>query len=95
MESCSLDREGLARQRERHRRVARDVRGMTTEAGRLTIDLAPGYDRVAMDEMLDVERGCCPFFSFEVHYEEGRVGVTVAEPRQRPALAVFAESLRP
>ena len=95
MESCSLDREGMRRQRGRHRRVAGDVREVLVEESSLTIRLAPGFDRAAWDEMLAVERSCCPFFDFDVDYRGHRIRVSVAEPRQRPALGALAEALEP
>ena len=84
----------MKRQRERHRRVATHIRSVVAEEASLTISLAPGFDRAAWDEMLDVERECCPFFRFDVDYEAGRIGVGVAEPRHRPALGALAAALR-
>lgn len=91
--SCSLSPAGLEAQRARHRRVARDVTSMARLGGHLVVELAEGYDRSALEEMVAVERECCPFFDFDVDLERGRLAVGVEDEEQRPALDAIAAAL--
>jgi hypothetical protein len=90
---CSLAPEGLATQRERYGRVARDVASIVREDGRVVVELADGYDRSVLEELLAVERECCPFFAFDVDLERGRLAVGVSDEEQRPALDAIAAAL--
>jgi hypothetical protein len=52
----------------------------------VVVEFAPGFDRVALDGLIEVERRCCPFFRFEFDGEECRLRVTVDDPANSPAL---------
>ena len=63
---CALTAEGLATQRERYVRLAPHVASVDRGAAGVVVRFAPGYDRAALDEVLAIERECCPFFRFEL-----------------------------
>ena len=92
--SCALDDEGLARQRERYLQLAPAVAGMRRDGPQLTVQFAPEYDRRALDEIIAVERECCPFFGF--WFDEGarRLAVGVSNPEHIAALDAIANQLR-
>ena len=61
---CSLDAPGMRRQRARYRGLARSLRQMSRHGDRLVVDFAPDLDRRALEQVLALERECCPFFCF-------------------------------
>lgn len=93
--SCALTEEGLQQQRERMTLLGRRVSGFQRHDDRLTIEFAPDYERGLLDEVLAVERECCPFFRFDVDGERRRLTVSVADPEQRVALDALVHALAP
>ena len=91
--SCALDEQGLRDQQARHRRLAPGVISVTRRGNALLIDFASGFDRRALDEMVEVERQCCPFFRFAFDEKARRLTVTVAEPGQAPAMEALGAAL--
>jgi len=91
MASCSLTPDGLESQLARWRRLGQSAVAVQREPGRVAVSFGPGLDRRLLDETLAVERECCPFFSFEVG--ERRLGISVAEPGDEPALDALAYAL--
>ena len=93
MISCSLDPHGRARQRERGRRIAAGITRTHRCPDRLVVQFAPGFDRPALDELLTVERECCPFFDFAFDERRRRLTVSVLDPRDAPAIDAIAVML--
>ena len=91
--SCSLSAAGLERQRERHARLAPDVVGARRRGDDLLIRFAEGYDRAALDQLVAVERECCPFFALRIDDDERSLYVAVGDPAHRPALDALAAAL--
>ncbi len=91
--SCALDEQGVRDQQARHRRLAPSVTDVTRRGDALLVDFASGFDRRALDEMVEVERQCCPFFRFAFDEQARRLTVTVAEPAQAPAVEALGAAL--
>ena len=91
--SCSLDSDGRARQLARYAALAPSVR--TAERGALVLDVTfePGFKRELLDELVAVERECCPFLTIEV--ADARLTISVEQHEDTPMLDVFTEMLRP
>ncbi|HEX2127136.1 MAG TPA: hypothetical protein VHF45_11330 [Thermoleophilaceae bacterium] len=89
--SCSLDRDGRARQIARYAALAPSVAAMERGARRLDVAFAAGYDRALLDELVAVERECCPFLAIEVG--ERSLAISVPSDDEAPMLDVFAEAL--
>ena len=91
--SCALDAQGLAGQRERHRRLAPAVVKLERVGDLLLIDFAPGFDRHALDELIAVERECCPFFDFRFDPRSRHLEVAVHDPEAAAAIDAIAAAL--
>jgi hypothetical protein len=91
--SCSLDRDGRAAQINRYARLATSVRGIERGPRALVVEFEPGFDRALLDELVAVERECCPFLEIEVG--ESRLSIAVERAEEAPMLDVFAEALSP
>ena len=90
VKGCSLDQQGLRDQRARSARVAPSVVRVERGDRELAIDFDASLDAGALEQMLAVERECCPFFSIRFDEEARRVSVGVAAPDQAPALDALA-----
>ncbi len=91
--NCTLDGNGLARQRERYRRVSAAVTHVKREGEVLVVVFAPGFDRQALDELIAVERECCPFFTFSFEERSHQLEVGVSTPDAAGALDAIADGL--
>ena len=91
--SCALDEAGLHEQRARYTRIAPSVTRLEREPAVVVIEFDEGLDRAALDEVLAVERECCPFFLFDFDESERRLRTTVREAEQLPALDAIADAL--
>jgi len=56
------------------------------------VGFARDYDRAALDELIAVERECCPFFTFGFDEQCRRLVVGVVERDAAAALDAFAEA---
>jgi hypothetical protein len=88
--SCSLDEEGLRRQRARQARLAPSVSAVERHDHSLSVTFGASLDRPALDELIAVERECCPFFEFDFEEGKRRLTVTVRNDAERPALDAVA-----
>jgi hypothetical protein len=91
--SCTLDDAGVQAQQARHARLAPSVVNVERRPDTLLFGFAEDYDRRALDEMVAVERQCCPFFEFA--FDEGKRELTVGvkEREMLPALEAIATHL--
>jgi hypothetical protein len=90
--SCSLDGDGRAEQLARYAALAPSVRSAEREPLVLDVRFDPGYDRDLLDELVAVERECCPFLTISV--AEARLAISVEQHDDTPMLDVFTELLR-
>lgn len=93
--SCTLSDEGLRLQLDRQRRLRPGVSRIVHRESTLSIDFNPGFDRRALEELIAVERQCCPFFRFELDERRRRLVVRVDAIEHRPALEAIANQLQP
>ena len=90
--SCSLDSDGRAEQLARYASLAPNVRAAERDALVLDVRFDAGVDRALLDELVAVERECCPFLTIEV--SEERLAISVEQHEDTPMLDVFTELLR-
>lgn len=91
--SCALDEEGLGDQRARYSRLATSVTVLKREAEAVVIEFRENFDRQTLEQLLEVERACCPFFRFEFDESTRRLCVTVREADKLQALDAIAHAL--
>jgi hypothetical protein len=93
--SCALDDAGLRAQFERYRRVGAGARLIGRTRSRVVVDLDERADTRLVEELLDIERACCPFFELGWEPDRRRLTVSVAHAEHEPALdaIVFALDL--
>jgi hypothetical protein len=91
--SCTLDACTAREQLRRYRLAGRGavVRSRTTR--RLTIGLAEGVDRTAVEELVAVEEACCPFFGIDWNPATRTLAVSVSRTQDEPALGAIAFAL--
>jgi hypothetical protein len=91
--SCAITEEDLKRQRERAAKLSRSVRDLTRHDEAVVFEFEAGFDRQALDELVAVERECCPFFTFGFDEEARRLTVGVQQADHVSALEAMAEQL--
>ena len=89
--SCSLDRQARAEQIARYAALAPSVASAVRESLWLEVRFEPGYDRKLLDELVAVERECCPFLTIETG--DAWLRIAVDEHDDTPMLDVFTEVL--
>ncbi len=67
--SCSLDAAGLEAQAARYRSAGDGALVVAREPRRFEVVLGPDTDSAEVEELVAVERDCCPFF--EIGWEAG------------------------
>jgi hypothetical protein len=91
--SCALDEAGVREQRARYAYLAPSVTGLEREPEAVVVEFREGFDRDTLEQALDIERACCPFFQFAFDESRRRLRVTVRESDQLPALDAMAYAL--
>jgi hypothetical protein len=92
-DACSLQGAEIEEQRRRHEALGRSAAAVEREATAIHVRFGEALDRELLDEMIRVERDCCPFFLIEYDDAERCLSVAVDEPRMAPALDVIAERM--
>ena len=88
--SCALDEAGVREQRARYAHLAPAVIGLKREVEAVSIEFREDFDRRTLDQALEVERACCPFFQFELDESSRRLRITVRERDRLDALDALA-----
>lgn len=83
---CKLDLDGLARQRERYRRLAAALEATERAPQVLTARFSAALDEELLAETLAVERECCEFFRLDYDRAERLLTARVADPELDSAL---------
>lgn len=91
--SCALTSEGVVEQRARHERLSASTVAVARGRDTVTFTFDESLERQTLDEMLAVERECCPFFTFSFDPETRRLVVGVASANHVPALEAMADAL--
>jgi arsenite methyltransferase len=91
---CRLDLAGARAQRDRYRSLAKDVTELDRDGDTLTVRFGESVDERVLREAIEVERGCCPFFTFRWREDERLLEIGTAEPQQQAALDGLAFALQ-
>jgi hypothetical protein len=91
--SCALDEAGLRLQLERYRAAGHGARLLERTPSRLLVELDPAVQIELVDELVAVERECCPFFVLAWEPDLRRLSVSVSELEHEPALEAIAFAL--
>ena len=91
--SCSLDEAALRSQLERYRVAGRDATILERGPRRLIIAISDQVADGVVDELVAVERECCPFFDLDWQPAQRRLAVSVAGEWHEPALEAIASAL--
>jgi hypothetical protein len=93
MDACGLRGAEIDEQRRRHEALARSATHVERQATTIRLRFDDSLDRGLLDEMIRVERSCCPFFRIDYDENERRLSLAVNDPAMAPALEVIAERL--
>jgi hypothetical protein len=93
--SCGATDQELRDQRRRQARLAPGIAGSRREDGAVVVEFTPDFDGPALEELIEVERGCCPFFRFDFDEANRRLRVSVDDEAHVPALDALAGLLAP
>lgn len=91
--SCALDETALAEQLDRYRAVGRDSELVARDPRRIVVEVGPAVPGTLVDELVAVERACCPFFNLDWRPLERRLTVAVREAEHEQALSAIAATL--
>jgi len=91
--SCALDEAGLRSQHERHRQTDEGARMVERRSRRLVVDFNEHVDPRLVEELLVVERECCPFFELGWEADLRRLTVSISQLEAEPALDAIAFAL--
>jgi hypothetical protein len=91
--SCVITEGDLKGQRGRAVKLSRSIRDLTRHDEAVVFEFEADFDRQALDDMVAVERECCPFFTFDFDEDACRLTVGVQDVDHVPALQAMAEQL--
>jgi hypothetical protein len=91
--SCGLDETDLRSQYARYRTAGAGARLVQRTRQGLVVDLDERVDPKLVDELLAVERECCPFFKLGWKPDTRRLSVSVSQKGHEPALDAIAFAL--
>jgi hypothetical protein len=92
-QSCALDEAGLDAQLARYRAVGRGAVVLSRADRRAVIRVSGRVPDAVVDDLVAVERGCCPFFELDWRAEERKLTVAVPSARHVPALDAILRAL--
>lgn len=93
MPSCALDDQDLRAQRERYRLVGEGARVVARDERRVVMDLAAQVDATVVEQLVAVERDCCPLFELSWDAGQKRLAIWVARHEDEPALLAIESAL--
>jgi hypothetical protein len=91
--SCALDEEGLRSQIERYRQAGQGASLIDKTRRRLVVDVDECVDNQLIDELIAIERECCPFFALVWESDRRRLTVSASRVEHEPALDAIAFAL--
>jgi hypothetical protein len=91
--ACALDEAGLRLQLERYRHAGEGARILDQTQGRLEVDLDEHVDTALVEEIVAIERACCPFITLAWEPDRRRLTVSVTQPEHQPAIDAIAVAL--
>ncbi len=90
---CQLDLAGLRTQRDRYRAAGKRFERLERTPQRLEVWFGRELDVALIEEAIEVERGCCPFFAMRFEPSERRLSISVDDPAHHPALDAIQHAL--
>jgi catechol 2,3-dioxygenase-like lactoylglutathione lyase family enzyme len=91
--ACSLEGDDLEAQQARYAALAGHVTAVERSGPRLVAELDEDVDEAAVEELMAVERRCCPFFLLDFDEVGRRLAVSVTDPDQERALDSIESAL--
>jgi len=91
--SCSLDAAGVQAQGARYRRAGEGAVLLRSDDRRLEVVVGEGADRAEVDQLVAVERECCPFFEIDWAPDTRRLSFGVSRDEDSPALGAIEHAL--
>lgn len=91
--SCSLNSAELSQQLERYRAAGRGAEVIGADPGRHVIRLAPQVPESLVSKLIEVERGCCPFYRLDRDRDTRQLSIGVSDHKYEPALDGLAHAL--
>jgi hypothetical protein len=91
--SCGLDEAGLRLQFERYSEVGTRAQVVDRRRGRLVVDLDEHVEPRLVDQLLAVERECCPFLELDWRPQARRLTISVLRAEHEPVLDAIAYAL--
>ncbi len=92
-ESCDLDEARVRLQSQRYRGAGHGVALIEGTSRRLVVELAAPAEGPLVDELVAVERACCPFFTLGWRPDRRRLAVSVSQAEHEPALDAIGFAL--
>ena len=95
--SCALDQDGVGAQGARYRLAGEGAEVLERSPRRLLVRVGQQVEGRVIDELVAVERRCCPFFALAWEPAERRLEVSVSRREDEPALdaVILALGLAP
>jgi hypothetical protein len=90
---CSLDPAGLDEQLARYRLVGQAAAVLSRSERRIVLRVNREVPARLVEELVEVERGCCPFFELDWQPADRRLSVAVASADGVPALEAIVLAL--
>ena len=90
---CSLDEPALRDQLARYRGAGRGAVIVERSRRRVAVRVADAIPDRTVEELVAVERRCCPFFALDWDPSIRQLRVSVSKPDDEPALAAIADAL--
>ncbi len=91
--SCALDEAGLDAQLARYRAVGKGARVLARSPRRAVIGVSARVSERVVEQLLAVERACCPFFELAWEARTRRLTVAVPSAQHEPALEAVLGAL--
>lgn len=91
--ACSLDEAELRGQLARYRVVGAGADLLERSRQRLVIRVGDPVSDLVVEELVAVERRCCPFFDLGWEQSRRRLSISVSRPEAEPALDGIARAL--
>jgi hypothetical protein len=91
--SCSLDDTAMRAQRDRYRAVGRVSTVVGRDARRRVIRVGDDVPGALVEELIRVERACCPFFELGWDAADRLLTISVATDEHEPALEAIDSAL--
>ena len=91
--SCALNRTDLAKQLDRYRTVGEGSAMIERDARRRVLRVSESVSTDVINELISVERGCCPFFDLRWQSATRRLVIAVTSSDHEPALDAISHAL--